>query len=67
MSRLIIERRYANPDDRDAEESVVRTLLWVLEGKGVEECRAINSRGQLYGYGVPGAGSGGAGTRKKLS
>ena len=66
MSRLIIERRYANPGDRDAEESVVRTLMWILR-KEVEECRTINSRGRLYGYGVQGAGSGGAGTRKKLS
>jgi hypothetical protein len=66
MSRLIIERKFASPGDRDAEESVVRTLMWILR-KEVEECRAINSRGQLYGYGVQGAGSAGAGTARKLS
>ena len=67
MSRLIIERKFASPGDRDAEESVVRTLMWILERKEVEECRTINSRGRLYGYGVQGAGSDGAGTARKLS
>ncbi len=31
QSTLIIERRYADPDDKEAQEIVVKTLLWLLE------------------------------------